>query len=291
MSYSHNNQPPNHSDHSFFFKILRRLQKTLSDFINVIAESIINSVHIPEIAIGPIIGSLITSITTLIIGFLTISNIFSEQFLSRPLQIQDNNANYTLELDRYHQQILNEYLQQTQQLIINNSRQHLQQNPLIIKAFTHATLAELDGKRKRYLIMFLKDAFFSKFYQQQLPSILTNADLQEAELSELDLAFLDFQSSDFSKANLSRANLHQSNLNQANLTNANLTNADLRGVSLEKANLTNTNLTNACYDVFTKFDANFDLTKTKLRLINSFSNCQFIPINNKDNKQIISSST
>ncbi|WPF87605.1 pentapeptide repeat-containing protein [Cyanobacterium aponinum AL20118] len=260
----------------FLPKIVRRFQKTLSSFINAIAEAITSSVHIPEIAIGPIIGSLITAITTLIIGLVTISNIFSEQFLYRPLQIQDNNANYTLELARYQQTILTDYLNHATQLTLDYPLWKLQQNPYLLRSLTQTVLKEIDGERKRYIIMFLKDSFFLNSPSQEPRSLLKEADLTEANLSKLDLTASNFSGSNLSKANLSHTNFHKSNLKNANLNNANLTNADLRGANLSKIEATNTNFTNACYDVFTQFDSNFDPIKANMQQIDSFSNCPYI---------------
>jgi hypothetical protein len=276
-----NNQPQ-----SFLIKIVKRFQKTLSSFLNAIAETITTSVHIPEIAIGPIVGALISATTTLIIGFLTISNIFSEQFLYRPLQIQDNNANYNLELERYHQTILTEYLNYTAQLTLDYPLWKLQQNPHLLRANTQTALAEIDGERKRYIIMFLQDGHLLAFNNKNTSiPLLKNADLIEAKLDNLDLSYANFSGADLTKANLSQANLHKSIFFQAKLNNANITNADLRGVNLEKTDLTNANLTNACYDNFTKFTPQFDPNKVKMRLISTFQNCDFIPIE-KDIKKI-----
>jgi Pentapeptide repeats (8 copies) len=277
----------NNKPQSFFLKIVKSFQKTLSSFLNAIAETITSSVHIPDIAIGPIVSALISATTTLIIGFLTISNIFSEQFLYRPLQIQDSNANYNLELERYHQTILTDYLNYTAQLTLNQSLSKLQQNPYLLRANTQTALAEIDGERKRYIIMFLQDTHLLTFNENNNPiALLKNANLIEAKLDNLDLSYSNFTGADLTKANLSQTNLYRSLLLEAKLTNTNMINADLRSVNLEKTDLTNTNLTNACYDNFTKFDPQFDPNKAKMRLISSFQSCDFIPLE-KDLKKII----
>jgi hypothetical protein len=276
----------NKQSQSFLLKIVKGFQQTLSSFINAIAETITNSVHIPPIAIGPIVGSLITATTTLIIGFLTISNIFSEQFLYRPLQIQDNNANYTLELERYRQKILIDYLNHITQLTLDYPLWKLQQNPYLLRANTQTALSEIDGERKRYIIMFLKDTDLLIFNSNKVSTpLLKNANLTEARLDNLDLSYANFTGADLTKANLSQANIHSGSFLQAKLTNANVNNADLRSVNLEKTDLTNANLTNACYDNFTKFDPQFDPNKAKMRLISTFDKCDFIPIE-KDIKKI-----
>jgi len=267
-------------------KLLERLQKTLSSFINAIAETITSSVHIPEIAIGPIIGSLISSATTLIIGFLTISNIFSEQFLYRPLQIQDSNANYTLELDSYRQTILTDYLNQTTQLTLNYPVWKLQQNSNLLRATTQATLKEVDGGRKRFIVMFLKDNNLLSFNQSKVTTpLLTNANLQESQLDHLDLSFINLESVNLTKSNLNYANLHQTNLNQAILTQSSLVNTNLTGANLSKTELTNADLTNACYDVFTLFPDNFDPIKAKMRMIDPFGNCDIVILEKEGKKQ------
>ncbi|MGI0479727.1 pentapeptide repeat-containing protein [Geminocystis sp. CENA526] len=267
------------SEQSFLLKLVKRFQKTLSSFINTIAEAITSSVHIPEVAIGPIVGALISATTTLVIGFLTISNIFSEQFLYRPLQIQDSNANYTLELDRYRQTILTDYLTQTTQLTLDNPLWKLQQNPYLLRAMTQTVLDEIDGERKRYIIMFLQDTNLLTFNDKvSSPPLLKNANLTEAKLNNLDLSGANFSDTDLTKANFNQANLHKANLHKAKLNNASLTNADLRGVNFTNTDLTMTNFTNACYDQFTLFDDKFDRAKAKMRLISSFDNCPVLSI-------------
>jgi len=261
----------------FLPKLLQRLQKTLSSFINAIAETITSSVHIPEIAIGPIIGSLISSATTLIIGFLTISNIFSEQFLYRPLQIQDSNANYTLELDSYHQTILQDYLNQTTQLTLNYPVWKLQQNSNLLRASTQATLKEIDGGRKRFIVMFLKDNNLLSFNQKQVTTpLLKSSNLQESQLDNLDLSFINLKGANLTKSNLNYTNLHKTNLDQAILTQSSLVNTNLTGATLKKTDLTNADLTNACYDVFTRLPDNFDPIKAKMRMIDPFANCDIV---------------
>jgi hypothetical protein len=282
-----NNHQKNNQVKPFFPNVVKRFQKTLFSFVNAIAESISSSVHIPEIAIGPIIGSLITATTTLIIGFITISNIFSEQFLYRPLQLQDNTANYHLEVESYTQKVLTDYLNQMTQLILNYPLWKLQQNPFLLRAITQETLAEIDGERKRYVIMFLKDISFLTSPYQQSPPLFQGADLTEAKLDHLQLSHANLTAANLSKANLEETNLHQSNLNRAQLHNANLINADLRGASLQQADLTNADLTNACYDVLTKFDPTFDPDKAKMRLVKPFSPCEVSAIHqqHKNSKQ------
>ncbi len=277
----------NQKTRSFFVNLIKRLRNTFSSFLNAIAETITSSVHIPDIAIGPIVGSLITAITTIIIGFVTLSNLFSEQFLYRPLQIQDNNANYTLELERYQQKILTDYLNYTTQLILDYPVQKLQQNSNLLRSLTQTTLSQIDGERKRYLIMFLTDSFLLVNKNSYLPSnLLEGADFTEAKLDKLDLSSLSFKRADLTKINLTQTNLHKSHFSQAMLVNANLTNADLRAVNFQKTDLSNANLTNACYDQFTQFPDKFNLEKAKVRLINPFDICN-VKVIEKDLKQII----
>ncbi len=274
----------------FFVKFLQNLQKAFSIFLNAIAQSITSSVHIPDIAIGPIVGSLITATTTLIIGFVTLSNLFSEQFLYRPLQIQDNNANYTLELESYHQKVLTDYLNYTAQLILDYPLKKLQENHYLLKAITQTALAEIDGKRKRYIIIFLKDSLLLDNNNYPLSSLLEGADLSEAQLNQLNLTSTNFRGADLSEVNLSQSKLNKSNLAQAILNESDLTNTDLRGVDLQMTDLTDTQLTNACYDRFTLFPEDFDLDKATLRLIKPFAQCDFIETEkkskSKNNKQL-----
>jgi uncharacterized protein YjbI with pentapeptide repeats len=261
-----------------FPKIVKRFQKTLSSFVNAIAEAINSSVHIPEVAIGPIIGSLITAATTIIIGLITISNIFSEQFLYRPLQIQDNNANYSLELERYRQTILTDYLNQTTQLTLDYPLWKLEQNPYLLRGITQTVLTEIDGKRKRYVIMFLQDSSLLSSTSTPSPTLLQGADLTKAELDQLDLSFVNFTGADLSQANLSQSNLSKTEFSLSKLDGTNLTNADLRGANFSQSDLTNANLNNACYDVFTQFRPEFKPSIANMRIISPFSTCELIPL-------------
>lgn len=270
-------------------RIFTKLQRALSSFLSAIALAVTGSVHIPEIAIGPIVGALITSTTTLILGALTISNIFSEQFLYRPLQIQDNNAQYNLELESYRHNILSNYLNQITQLTLNYSSWQLQQNLNLLRADTQVTLAELNGARKRYVIIFLKDTHLISFNQSQVSNnLLKNANLEEAKLENLDLSYSNFFQADLMKANLNKTNLKKSNFQGANLTEATLINANLAGAIFKETDLTKTNLTNACYDLFTKFPLDFDPEKAKMREIKPFTECEIIPVSKDVKKTALS---
>lgn len=276
------NKPNNTKKKPFYPKIVQGFQKTLSTFINAIAEAITNSIYIPEIAIGPIIGSLITATTTLIIGLITISNLFSEQFLYRPLQLQDNTANYKLQVERYSQKVLTDYLNQITKLTLDYSLNKLKQNPFLLRAITQETLAEIDGERKRYLVMFLKDISLLASPYPELSALMEGADLTEAKLDHLQLSHGNLKGANLSQANLEQTDLHQSNLNQAQLNDAILVNADLRGAYLLETDLTNANLTNACYDNLTKFDSDFDPQKAKMQLVKPFESCTILPLKKED---------
>ena len=272
---------------SFLVNLVKRLRNTLFHFLNAIAETITSSVHIPDLAIGPIVASLITSATTLIIGFVTLSNIFSEQFLYRPLQIQDNNASYSLELETYHQKVLTDYLNYTTQLILDYPLHKLQKNNNLLRSLTQNTLAQIDGERKRYLILFLKDNLLLTNNNYYLPSpLLEGANLSEAKLENLDLPSLNLKGANLSKINLTKSKLNQSNLSETIAVNADFTNADLRGVNFQNADLTNAIFTNACYNQSTQFPTKLNLEKAKLRLTNPGELCNVKPIE-KDIKQII----
>ena len=272
---------------SFLVNLVKRLRNTLFHFLNAIAETITSSVHIPDIAIGPIVASLITATTTLIIGFVTLSNLFSEQFLYRPLQLQENNANYTLELEGYRQKILTDYLDYTTQLMLDYPLHKLQKNSSLLRSLTQTTLSQIDGERKRYLVMFLTDSLLLTNNNSYLTSpLLEGADLTEANLDKLELSSINLKGANLTKINLSQSTLNKSNLSDAIAVEADFTNADLRGVNFQNTDLTNANFTNACYDQFTKFPEQLNLEKAKLRLINSFEICEFKPIE-KDLKQRI----
>ncbi len=261
---------------SWIVRLFSRLQKTFFSFLNGIAQSITSSVHIPDIAIGPIVGSLITSLTTLIIGFVTLSNLFSEQFLYRPLQLQDNNAHYTLEVDQYQQKVLTDYLNYTAKLLLDYPLQQIQENHYLLRSLTQSTLAKIDGERKRYVVMFLADSMLLEKKYYPISSLLEGSNLQEAQLQQLNLTSLNLKYADFTKSDLSQTKLNKSDLSHAVLKETNLTNSDLRGVDLQEVTLANTKLENACFDRFTIFPEDFDPEKAKMKLINTFDTCPLI---------------
>lgn len=264
-------------ERSLFAAFIHRLKKTLSSTIGAVAEAIISSVHIPEIAIGPIVGALITATTTLIIGLVTISNIFSEQILFRPLQLQESNANYNLALGRYHQSVLTDYLNEMGRLTLQHQEQ-LHQNPSLWRAKTQQTLGEIDGDRKRYVVMFLQDAHLLSGPQgQTLPPLLEGANLQDVQLRYARLPYANFQGADLRRGDLRGGDLHRGSLRGAWLQDADLSYGDLRGVDLSQAQIAGTRFFHACYDNLTQIPAGLSPEGQKMVLVTFPATCPAIP--------------
>jgi uncharacterized protein YjbI with pentapeptide repeats len=249
---------------------INRLIHLIFQAINVAVNTITSYVHIPEIAIGPIVGSLITATATLMIGLFTLSNIFSEQFLYRPLLLQDSSTQVNLTAEHYRQSVLSNYLEKMTDLLLNHQDSKIKASVSLFRALTQDTLQEIDGKRKRYVIMLLLDA---NLLQNSLFSLLVGADLSNSDLHDLVLSHTNLSQANLSKADLSKTKLDKVNLHQADLTNADLKNADLRGTILTGIKREKTNFTNACYDLQTQFDSNFDPNKQNLKKISTFDSC------------------
>jgi uncharacterized protein YjbI with pentapeptide repeats len=249
---------------------LNRIINLIFHAISVAVNAITSYVHIPEIAIGPIVGSLITATATLMIGIFTLSNLFSEQFLYRPLLLQDSSNQVNLTAEHYRQSVLSTYLEKMTDILLDHKNSDIQSSNFLFRAMTQATLQEIDGKRKRYVIVLLLDA---QLLNNSLLSLLVGADLSNSDLHNLNLNQVNLEQANLSKANFSKANLNHVNFRQADLSNADLSYADLRGAIFKKVKLDKTNFTNACYDVLTEFETNFDPNKQNMKKISSFDSC------------------
>ncbi len=256
---------------SFFQKI----KDIIFHGITSVVTTITSSVHIPDVAIGPIVSSLITATVTLILGLFTLSNIFSEQILFRPLQIQDSTAKFDLMNEQYQQTVLNSYFQQTTQFLLNSNIEKSPQYPAIFRGMTQATLTEIDPKRKKYVILFLIDSNLIKLSYQHLPfPLLENTDLSNIDLQKTDLSSVNFMGTNLTQATLQNANLKEANLQKTILKKTNFKNADLRGTNLTETQIIDADFHFACYDQETKFNLNFDPIKAGMKeLLNPLDPC------------------
>lgn len=255
---------------------LHKIKDIIFHGITSVITTISSSVHIPEVAIGPIVSSLITATVTLILGLFTLSNIFSEQILFRPLQIQDSTAKFDLMNEQYQQTVLNSYFQQTSQLLLNPNLEKSPQYPAIFRATTQATLAEIEGKRKRYVILFLADSELMKMNYKHLDfPLLKNADLSSSDLHQINLDQVNLAGANLTQANLQNASLKEANLQKTILKKTNLKNTDLRGADLRETQVIDSDFTNACYDLETQFNPKLDPTKLGMKkVLNPLDNCQ-----------------
>jgi uncharacterized protein YjbI with pentapeptide repeats len=247
---------------------LHKIKDIIFHGINSVVTTISSSVHIPEVAVGPIVSSLITATVTLILGLFTLSNIFSEQILFRPLQIQDSTAKFDLMNEQYQQTILNTYFQDNAQLLLNNNLLKNPQYPAIFRATTQANLAEIAPKRKRYIILFLIDTELIKISYKHAPfPLLENADLSNIDLHNINLNQVNFFGANLTQGNLQNTNLREANLKKTILKKANFKNADLRKANLTQTQIIDTDFHNACYDLQTQFNPNFDPVKAGMKKV------------------------
>ena len=123
------------------------------------------------------------------------------------------------------------------------------------RAWTQAVLRQLDGERKRTVLLFLREARLINdktvcrngrvtAYGHLVG--LTNADLRNANLRGVELISVDRREAiSLEGANLEGAVLVGTNLERANLQRVVLKDADLRGVSLYGADLSGADLSDA----------------------------------------------
>jgi hypothetical protein len=142
-----------------------------------------------------------------------------------------------IETDRAQQTILQSYIQDMTELLLNKGLASSEPNSLIrqvARANTLSAIQRLDGGRNRILLGFLSG---SDLLSSGSITLLRGADLRGADLSGANLS-----GADLSEANLSSADLSLADLSGANLSLADLSEANLSGAFLIDANLSHTNL-------------------------------------------------
>lgn len=112
-----------------------------------------------------------------------------------------------------------------------------------IEGLTREALAELDGKGKGAVLLFL---FEKGLLSGEKPAVdLRGADFREARAHRLHLSGICLDSADLYKARMDGAHLPKSRLCGANLSKALLRDANLRGALLAESNLTGAHLEGA----------------------------------------------
>jgi uncharacterized protein YjbI with pentapeptide repeats len=178
------------------------------------------------------INPITLAVVTGIIIFLLILGNFTNALNQQIYYLRELSANTEVTSDYHRQAVLSDYLNTMANAVLDNNPKPFQEKIAFFRAMTQSTLQELDAGRKRYVVMFLRDANLIKISRKQ-QSILFGANLAGANLQGLNLTFTD-------------------------LDTVNLQGADLRRVDLRGANLKNANLKNSCFNKESLFDEKFD---------------------------------
>lgn len=167
--------------------------------------------------------------------------------------------------DRQQEEALQSYLDRMADSLLNDSLRATENNEVrdVARIRTLTVLRGLDGKRKGFVLLFLKEA---KLIERENPIIklegadlndiylsntdlseisLRNTNLQKAKMMNVSLYFSDLSGVDLSGADLQNSAFWRTNLFHSKLVGANLQNSDLRAASFYKADLSNANLLEA----------------------------------------------
>lgn len=137
--------------------------------------------------------------------------------------------------DRQQEAALQTYLDRMADLLLKEKLRTTKNNEVreIAKIRTLTLLKGLDGKRKRMVLFFLKEA---GLIRKDKPVIVlggadfSNADLRNFGLDDVSLRGVNLSSTNLNHAYLIRTELNYANLNGADLSNANITEEQLETV-------------------------------------------------------------
>ena len=172
---------------------------------------------------------------------------------------QQREADRQQTLDQQRQAILVTYQDNMKDLLLHQgllTSKPTDEIRVIARTETLSAMRQLDGKRNRFLVQFLRDAHLIGINlitgKDQNIVNFENADLISTDLSGVDLSGVNLRrvilyganlSGAILSANLSGAGLSSANLSRAGLIGANLRDADLRGATLTGAILVRADLT------------------------------------------------
>jgi Pentapeptide repeats (8 copies) len=210
-----------------------------------VLKSFIRSINIPKEKLKPLTVAIVTASMILMLILININNSLSQE----TYQLKKITSNIELNSNYQSHGILSDYLKTMAKTIYENNGNNFKEKFAFMRAMTQATLQELDPGKKRYVIMFLRDANLLKISSNKTTALLSGANLAGVKLQDMDLKF-------------------------TNLQGANLDKADLRGVDLRGANLENASLKNSCYSDQTLFSKNFDPAAFKMRKISNSKKCR-----------------
>ena len=159
------------------------------------------------------------------------------------------------QIESKRQAILSDYFKQMTALLIDKElakKGHEDPTARVARALTLTTIRELDSGRNQLLTRFLFEAKLIQASEGEnnLPSLLREADLSKANLEgsylrEADLTLANLEGTNLKGSYLFRANLEFADLRSANFEGADLATARLYYTTLRSANLHNANLFNA----------------------------------------------
>lgn len=138
-----------------------------------------------------------------------------------------------IEIDRQQAEALQSYLDRMANLLLNEKLRTTKNKEVrnVAKIQTLTVLQGLNGKRKRMVLFFLREA--ELILKDKLIIELGGADFSGADLSNFGLADVNLNGVDLSKTNLSHAYLGGATLHYANLSGADLSSAKITNEQLE----------------------------------------------------------
>src|ERR671921_199945 len=195
----------------------------------------------------PIVGALLVSLVIAL-------GIWAITWQLEKLENQRAEAERELAEQRAQDEVLQAYLDQMSQLILDRNLLEVEQgNPVheqgdpvhtLAQARTSTAILRLDAEHNESVTHFLITSNLC-MRSKDSARLLRESSLSHATLSGAHLPNADLGDADLSGANLIGANLSDANLFSADLSGANLIGADLSRAVLDNANLSNAVLDNA----------------------------------------------
>ncbi len=191
---------------------------------------------------------LVVAGATIAFGFIQFNLANQQHATDQKIANQQREADKQSALDQQEAMILQTYLDNIQDLLLNHNLLGSKPNngvAILARARTLTALRGLDQQRKGRLIQFLYEAKLIGFRDNTGTTFNRTINLYGANLTAAELSGANLSSADLSLADLSGADLRSATLYQASLYLTDLSLADLSGADLENANLTAAELSGA----------------------------------------------
>jgi hypothetical protein len=159
-----------------------------------------------------------------------------------------------MSLDRNREATLQNYLAQMGKLLMDNGPVKIRAESEIrnvARAWTMTTVGILDGKRKGYLLQFLKEAGLIDRINTSIDlkgANLSNTNWVKGDLSSTNLRGVLFSGALLLEGNFQNADLSEANMSHSHLTNANFTSSILRDALFGESDLLNADFSDAILD-------------------------------------------